>query len=155
MYIYIFIFHMLYHFDFFFLKKETFLLERERERDPLHLLGIANFVVVRSLSPVQFLVTSYTVTHQASLSMGFPRQNTGVGSVSFSRGSLWPRDQTHISCIGRQMLYHWTTGEANSLEILKKSGQSTSLICKLTSAEPDLILLAIHPWEKILPFSAW
>ena len=25
---------------------------------------------------------------------------------SFSRGSLRPRDQTHISCIGRQILYH-------------------------------------------------
>ena len=31
-----------YHFDIFFLKKVTFLLER----DPLHLLGIANFIVV-------------------------------------------------------------------------------------------------------------
>ena len=29
---------------------------------------------------------------------------------SFSRGSSWPRDRTHvsyISCIGRQVLYHW------------------------------------------------
>ena len=30
-------------------------------------------------------------------------------AISFSRGSSWPRDQTHISCIpciGRQILYH-------------------------------------------------
>ena len=31
----------------------------------------------------------------------------------FSRGSSQPRDWTHISCIGRQILYHWATREAN------------------------------------------
>ena len=33
-------------------------------------------------------------------------------AISFSRASSWCRDQTHISCIsciGRQILYHWTT----------------------------------------------
>ena len=29
----------------------------------------------------------------------------------FSRGS-WPRDWTCVSCIGRQILYHWVTWEA-------------------------------------------
>ena len=33
-------------------------------------------------------------------------------AVPTSRGSSQPRDQTHISCIGRQILYHWTTWEA-------------------------------------------
>ena len=27
-------------------------------------------------------------------------------AISFSRGSSWPRDQTHTSCIGRRILYH-------------------------------------------------
>ena len=27
-------------------------------------------------------------------------------AISFSRGSPWPRDWTHVSCIGRQILYH-------------------------------------------------
>ena len=27
-------------------------------------------------------------------------------AISFSRGSFQPRDQTHVSCIGRQILYH-------------------------------------------------
>ena len=26
-------------------------------------------------------------------------------------GSSWTRDQTHVSCIGRRILSHWTTGE--------------------------------------------
>ena len=33
-------------------------------------------------------------------------------AISFSRGSSWPRDQTHISCTGRWILYHWATREA-------------------------------------------
>jgi len=36
-------------------------------------------------------------------------------TVSFPRGPSWPRDGTHvscISCIGRQILYHWVTWEA-------------------------------------------
>ena len=27
-------------------------------------------------------------------------------AISFSRGSSQPRDQTRISCVGRQILYH-------------------------------------------------
>ena len=45
-----------------------------------------------------------------------PGKNTRVGSISFSRGSSWPRGQTCnscISCIGRWILYHCTTWEAN------------------------------------------
>ena len=36
-------------------------------------------------------------------------------AIYFSRGSSWPRDQTSITCIGRQVLCHWTTREAHSL----------------------------------------
>ena len=43
-----------------------------------------------------------------------PDKNTGVGCISFSTGSSWPRDRTRISCIGRQIPYHWVTREAPS-----------------------------------------
>ena len=33
--------------------------------------------------------------------------------ISFSRGSSQPKDQTQDSCIGRLILYHWTTWEAH------------------------------------------
>ena len=36
-------------------------------------------------------------------------------AITFSRGPSWPRNQTCmscISCIGRQILYHWATWEA-------------------------------------------
>ena len=33
-------------------------------------------------------------------------------AISFSRGPSWPRDWTHVSCIGWRILYHWATREA-------------------------------------------
>ena len=33
-------------------------------------------------------------------------------AVSFSRLCSWPRDRTSVSCIGRQILFHWATREA-------------------------------------------
>ena len=38
--------------------------------------------------------------------------------ISFSRGSSWPRGRTHVTCIGRQILYHWASREALILQIL-------------------------------------
>ena len=32
-------------------------------------------------------------------------------AISSSRGSFQPRNRTHISCIGRGILYHWATWE--------------------------------------------
>ena len=32
-------------------------------------------------------------------------------AISSSRGSFRPRERTHVSCIGRQILYHWATWE--------------------------------------------
>ena len=47
-------------------------------------------------------------------------------AVSFSRGSSQPRDQTHVSCISRRVLYHWwhmaslfNSLTSNSLALLK------------------------------------
>ena len=46
------------------------------------------------------LVTPWTITGQAPLSMGFSRQKTGWVAISFSRGSCRPRGQTRVSCTG-------------------------------------------------------
>ena len=43
-------------------------------------------------------------------------------AISFSRGSLQPKDWTQVSCIGRQMLYHHDTCKA------LESGQRVGLI---------------------------
>jgi len=34
-------------------------------------------------------------------------------AISFSRRSSQPRDQTHFSCIGKWVLYHWATREVH------------------------------------------
>ena len=41
--------------------------------------------------------------------------------ISFSRGSSSPRDGTHISCIGRRILYHWATRETYMVWMRVKS----------------------------------
>ena len=42
----------------------------------------------------------------------FPGKNTEVGCHFLLGGYFLPRDGTHVSRIGRQILYHWTTREA-------------------------------------------
>ena len=42
----------------------------------------------------------------------FPGKNTGLVAISPSRGSSWPRDWTHISCIAGRFFTHWATWES-------------------------------------------
>ena len=61
---------------------------------------------VKLLSHGQLFVTPWTVAYQASLSMGFSRQEYWSGlPFSFSRGSSWPRDRTRVYPHCGQMLY--------------------------------------------------
>ena len=55
------------------------------------------------------LKTPWTGARQAPLSMGFPRQEYGVGCHFLLQGISQPRDRTQASCIGRQILYHRAT----------------------------------------------
>ena len=78
------------------------------------LIGYA-CVCAKSLNPVRLFVTPWTVACQAPLSVGFSRQDTGVGCYSILQGIFPTRDQTSISfvsCIFRQVLYHWHHREA-------------------------------------------
>ena len=57
---------------------------------------------------VQLFATPWTVACQPPLSMRFSRQEYWNGLPC--PPSSWPRDQTrlsYVSCIGRQVLYHW------------------------------------------------
>ena len=65
-------------------------------------------VCVCVLSCVRLFATSWSIAHQAPLSMGISRQE--------SRGSSQLGDRTHISCvscIGRWILYHCATWKAH------------------------------------------
>ena len=41
-------------------------------------------------------------------------------AIPFSRESSWQRDQTCVSCIGRQILHHWTPGKPIQYDIWAK-----------------------------------
>ena len=64
-------------------------------------------------SVAQLCLTPCTVARQAPLFMGLPRQEYWSGLPFPSPGgSSRPREWTQVSCIGRQILYHWVPGEA-------------------------------------------
>ena len=54
-------------------------------------------------------------------------------AISFSRGPSQPRDQTHVSCIGRWILYHWATGSP----LLTKRGDK----CYMSFFSPFYLIL--------------
>ena len=69
------------------------------------------------------------------------------GAISYSRRSSWPRDWTCVSCvscIGRWILYHWTTWEIlQTIEQLMKS--TRWVFCAYTD-----LSLYIHTCNNIL-----
>ena len=89
------------------------LILRRSTRIPLNVQGSGWYGgLVTRLCPA--LVTPWTVAHQAPLSMGFPRQILEWVTISFSRGSSWPRDWTWVSCIAGRFFICWATREAIS-----------------------------------------
>ena len=66
-------------------------------------------------------------------------------AISFFRASSWPRDQTHISCIGRRILYHWATREAPRYYLLEEpralGQQPKPGICYLPSVGMESVVL--------------
>ena len=92
-------------------------------------------VKVKSLSRIWLLAIPWTAAYQASLSMGFSRQEYWSGlplpspwphivhgilqvrilewvAFSFSRGSSQPRDWTQVFCIAGGFFTSWATREA-------------------------------------------
>ena len=123
-------------------------------------------VVAESLSHVWLFATLWTVACQAPLVHGvFQARILEWVAISFSRGSSPPRGWTHISCTGRQILYHWPTLTAHQpalsihyLLILRHPDQGETLAptpqlakrvcCRVTVSEsPETSskqLLSIH-----------
>ena len=80
--------------------------------------------------------------------------------ISSSRGHSWPRDQTGVSCIGRQVHYHWATGEApdvrypnskcRTLYVRRKCNHQRTAIVEsiLRSGEEKKKLVQMVPFQK-------
>ena len=59
------------------------------------------------------LATPWTIATRLLGPQDFPSKNIMEWvAISFSRGSSLPRDWTHVSCIGRWVLYYWANREA-------------------------------------------
>ena len=96
-------------------------------------------------------------------------------AISFSRGSFWPKDQTHISCvscIGKWSLYHklhlgrllphsnwlkncitfsqWQTRKSPEDQTVKSRNDKTRLHC-----EENNIWAFWRSWEKMVARSSW
>ena len=102
-------------------------------------------------------------------------------AIPFLRGASQPRDQTHVSCMGRQMLYHWAIyqsfwlvpwtvdkrsemslpprycgeqDEVGILPIFKSVHQWHRLAgvsCVFFWSPPPLHMAILSPWAQILP----
>ena len=80
-------------------------------------------------------------------------------TISFSRGFSRLRDWTHISCIDRQILYHWTTRPAAlapnkrvilPCEALKPGSDLSSLAMKvLVTSSSNRRLFCLH-WKSVV-----
>ena len=69
----------------------------------------------------------------------------GWVAISFSRGSSRSRDRTHVSCIGKWILYCWATRKA------KKASSSLKEKAVLIFWLPSLARTELLPFE-LLPF---
>ena len=102
------------------------------------------------LSRVWCFATLWTIACQAPLSMGFPRQEYWSGFPFPSPGDV-PDPGTEpaspVSCIGRQILYHWAPGKPfNRMLLLLLSHFSRVWLC----ATPEM---AAHQAPLSLGFS--
>ena len=100
---------------------------------------------VKLLSRVRLFVIPWTVAYQASLSMGFLQARILEWvTISFSRGSSRPRDQTWVSCIGGRRFNLWAIREAqfqvyskvNQLYICMKVKSSLTLCNPMDCSPP-------------------
>ena len=59
--------------------------------------------------------------------MRSPGKNAEWVAISFSTGSSWSRDQTHVSCVGKWVLYHWATREDHAYNLVIKYNSKKAL----------------------------
>ena len=75
---------------------------------------IANSCLVAKSCPT--LCDSMDVAHQTPVHGISQTRILEWVAISSSSGYSWPRDWTHVSCIGRRILYHWASREAHECQ---------------------------------------
>ena len=116
-------------------------------------------VYAKSLSCVQLFATLWTVAHQAHLSMGLSQVRILEWvAMPSSRGSSRPRDQncvSYVSCIGKHILYHYTTWEAHirQYKMIWCSYQSLYISCSFPLVQWSVIIL--DKYSKVMWRRQW
>ena len=81
------------------------------------------FDLVRELDPTvevwKSVVSNSFWPHRLYSPWNSPGQNTGVGSLSFSRASSQLRDRSQVSCTAGRFFTSWATREGNPLAAAK------------------------------------
>ena len=79
----------------------------------------------------------------------FPGKNTGVGAISFFRGSSWPRDRAWVSYIGPQILY-CLSHRGSPLTIIEIYSSFKSMFLYCWYKYFSLCLFPFrYPWDSI------
>ena len=65
-------------------------------------------------------------------------------ATSSSKASSQPRDRTHVSCIGRQILYHWATWETLHLPLYRSLLVFQKLFCHNLSEVLEQVVLILR-----------
>ena len=73
-------------------------------------------------------------------------------AISFSRGSSQPRGRTCVSCIGRQVLYHWATRECwyEHWGVKVRCSPMWTLRCLYLFKLVSFFFLGYIPWSEIV-----
>ena len=115
--------------------------------------------VLSHFSRVWLFATPWSIAHQAPLSMGIlqVRILEWVAMPS-SRRSSRPRDQTcvsYVSCIGKHVLYHYTTWEAHirQYKMIWCSYQSLYISCSFPLVQWSIIIL--DKYSKVMRRRQW
>ena len=75
--------------------------------------GFSRVVMPGLLTAVPFLVVEHGLGHTVFSSCDLWAHLLWCMALValWPMGSSWTHDQTHVPCIGRQILFHWTTKE--------------------------------------------
>ena len=82
-------------------------------------------------------------------------------AIPFFRGAFQPRDQTHVSCMGRRILYHWAIYQSFYKLVLwtvdKRSEMSLPplMVVSRTKLESFPFLKSIHHWHRLAGVSCF
>ena len=88
----------------FWVSEQTWIWGSQKMADSTGL----NVAVYHQFCPA-LLWPTWTIAHQAPLSMGFSRQGYWNGLPFSSQGDLPNPGRETVSCIGRWILYHWAS----------------------------------------------